>query len=201
MKKGVIAILMMFIVGLNGCSVVKRSNISDINESSRDELVLFDIKSEKTDGVVYCEVGANSNWGCPSVTKKTRVVIIKEEAEISKDENLIEKVEDKKLDNILFDFNKSNLTNVARLKLISYLPILSKSNVVLNGYTDDLGSNEYNKNLSNNRAESVKKMLIEYGVHESKITINGFGECCFIKPNFTDESRSINRRVEIYIKE
>ncbi len=187
----------MFIVGLCGCSINSKTTIGDIGESNRSELILLDVKSEKTDGLVFCEIGANNNWSCPVVTKKT--IAAKEEPPV-----IIEqapRAENKKLDNILFDFNESYLTNVARLKLISYMPIFANSSIILNGYTDDVGGDEYNKNLSMSRAESVKKFLIEYGVPSSKISINGLGECCFIKPNTNDESRSINRRVEIYIRE
>ena len=79
--------------------------------------------------------------------------------------------------------------------------MLSGNRVVLSGYTDDIGTGDYNKNLAQERADSVKKFLIQTGIIPNLLETNGFGECCFIMPNDNDKSRSLNRRVEIYIEE
>ena len=147
---------------------------------------------------MFCGLSSKDNWACPSVTKKTPVKLTVVE---EKEQVVVEEIKPKHFDNILFDFNKSELTNVAKVKLISYLPVLANSRIVLKGYTDDVGSDNYNKNLAQNRADSVKNFIIQYGMISSQIETNGLGECCFLMPNDNDKSRSLNRRVEIYIEE
>jgi len=186
----------MSIVGLNGCSALKQ------NESwnnKKIDLVVLDVISKQRDNLVFCELGKNDNWGCPSVTKKTPVSFaVVEQVD---DKGVIEETKPKHIDNILFDFNKSILTNAAKAKLIAYLPVLAGNRVVLSGYTDDVGSGDYNKNLGQERANSVKNFLIQMGIISNLLEANGFGECCFVMPNDNDKSRSLNRRVEIYIEE
>jgi outer membrane protein OmpA-like peptidoglycan-associated protein len=193
-QKGAIIILVMSIVGLSGCSVLK----TDDSNKGKVDLVLFDINSESVDNIVFCGLGSKDNWACPSVTKKTPVKLTVVE---EKEQVFVEEIKPKHFDNILFDFNKSQLTNVAKVKLISYLPVLAGNQIILNGYTDDVGGDNYNKNLAQERAESVKNFLMQYGMVSSQMETNGLGECCFLMPNDDDKSRSVNRRVEIYIKE
>ena len=70
--------------------------------------------------------------------------------------------------------------------------------VVISGYTDSQGSESYNQQLSERRAEAVRQELIKnYGVDESKIRSKGFGESNPIADNGTPEGRSQNRRVEV----
>ena len=195
-KKGAVTILVMSIVGLNGCSVLKQN---ESGSNKKIDLVVLDVNSKQRDDLVFCELGTNNNWACPSVTKKTPVSFaVVEQVE---DRVVIEEIKPRHLDNIFFDFNKSVLTNAAKVKLIAYLPMLSGNRVVLSGYTDDIGTGDYNKNLAQERADSVKKFLIQTGIIPNLLETNGFGECCFIMPNDNDKSRSLNRRVEIYIEE
>jgi OOP family OmpA-OmpF porin len=67
----------------------------------------------------------------------------------------------------------------------------------LNAYTDSSGSDTYNQDLSQRRAESVRTYLIEQGIPESRIEAHGFGELNPVADNGTPEGRAENRRVEI----
>ena len=195
-KKGAVTILVMSIVGLNGCSALKQS---EVENNKKIDLVVFDVNSKQRDDLAFCELGSSGNWACPSVTKKTPVSFaVVEQIE---DRAVIEEAKPKHLDNILFDFNKSILTDAAKAKLIAYLPLLAGNRVVLSGYTDDVGTGDYNKNLGQERANSVKNFLIQMGISLNLLESNGLGECCFVMPNDNDKSRSLNRRVEIYIEE
>lgn len=185
----------MSIVGLNGCSALKQSEA----ENNKSDLIVLDVNSKHRDSLVFCELGSNSNWACPNVTKKTPVTFAVV-AQVE-DQVVIEEIKPKHLDNILFDFNESILTNAAKAKLIAYLPMLSDNRVVLSGYTDDVGSDNYNKDLAQERADSVKNFLIQMGIVSNLVETKGLGECCFLMPNDNDKSRSLNRRVEIYIEE
>ena len=64
------------------------------------------------------------------------------------------------------------------------------------GYTDSKGNATYNKKLSQNRANSVKQLLIQNGVDESRITAIGKGEENPVATNDTEDGRAKNRRIE-----
>jgi OOP family OmpA-OmpF porin len=75
---------------------------------------------------------------------------------------------------------------------------MSRLRVLVEGHTDDRGGFERNEKLSQERAESVKKHLIdECGVDPSRIDANGCGYSKPRFPNDTPENRQENRRVEI----
>lgn len=107
------------------------------------------------------------------------------------------------------DFNFRNIQfefNSVVLKTVSY-PILDKAatemkkdtNVrfIINGHSSTEGSSEHNMSLSRDRANSVKTYLVNAGVSESRLTTKGFGETKPLTNNDTEESRALNRRVEI----
>jgi outer membrane protein OmpA-like peptidoglycan-associated protein len=111
--------------------------------------------------------------------------------------------------NIEFDFNSSVINKDSYVILDQIVSIL-KSNptwgeLKIKGYTDNLGSNEYNKKLSEERAASVEKYLLTKGVKSSRLETEGLGEMQPIAPNEygndTDNpnGRQKNRRVEFQI--
>ncbi len=73
------------------------------------------------------------------------------------------------------------------------------ANIVLEGWTDSIGSDAYNKRLSQNRAKSVKSYLVQQGVPASKLATAGRGKS-FKYDNSNEEGRYLNRRVEILFK-
>ena len=72
-----------------------------------------------------------------------------------------------------------------------------KTIIVVAGHTDSTGSNAYNQQLSERRANSVARYLLAKGVVEARIDSVGFGEDNPIADNSTAEGRSLNRRVEL----
>jgi general secretion pathway protein A len=72
--------------------------------------------------------------------------------------------------------------------------------IVVKGYTDDKGSETYNRQLSEFRANIVKSYLVGQGVSPKRIEAVGIGEESPIESNATDEGRRANRRVEVEIK-
>lgn len=70
-------------------------------------------------------------------------------------------------------------------------------NIEVAGHTDSHGSDEYNMKLSQQRAETIRTYLITKGIAASRVTAKGYGESQPIADNATDESRFINRRVEL----
>lgn len=107
------------------------------------------------------------------------------------------------LANIQFDPNKSNLLEQSYMeldKLVSYLKKNTTYKITINGYTDNLGREEENKNLSKARAEIVADYLIKNNINKNRISSNGFGSLNPIATNSTTEGKKRNRRVECIIK-
>ena len=103
---------------------------------------------------------------------------------------------------IRFDTNKSTLTSSAQANLNKLIPVLkeySDTDITIYGFTDNTGSVEYNQNLSEQRANSVKSYLASKGLSTARITINGMGINDPVASNDTAEGRSENRRVEFTI--
>ncbi len=105
-------------------------------------------------------------------------------------------------DSINFDFDKASLRPEERELLSRIAGILLTSSgyrVQVYGHTDDVGSNQYNLELSERRAKAVEKYLIEAGIDPSIITMKGFGKSIPLVRGSSKEARAKNRRVEIGI--
>jgi outer membrane protein OmpA-like peptidoglycan-associated protein len=103
---------------------------------------------------------------------------------------------------VLFAFAKADLSSKADRsvnKLAEFLQKYPNRNVLIEGHTDSIGSDEYNQDLSQRRAESVKEKLVEDGVGPDRITTVGYGEKYPAVTNDTELNRSLNRRVEVII--
>ena len=73
--------------------------------------------------------------------------------------------------------------------------------VRIEGHTDNQGGAEFNMDLSQRRAESVREALIERGVAPERLTARGYGLTRPVADNRTEEGRAENRRVEMHIVE
>ncbi|WP_299383115.1 OmpA family protein [uncultured Lacinutrix sp.] len=95
------------------------------------------------------------------------------------------------------------LTEENRLLLfISQLDTIAVEKVSIYGFTDDRGSNEYNLELSQNRANAIKEMFAGYGIDPNLITnVNGKGEILLkvLNENEVSQIRGLNRKVEIIV--
>ena len=103
---------------------------------------------------------------------------------------------------ILFDVDKSNLKDQYKSELTELSRILNKyedTNILLIGYTDSTGSEEYNLELSNRRAGSAANYLVTQNVNSARFTTEGYGESQPVATNDTAAGRAQNRRVEVAI--
>ena len=71
----------------------------------------------------------------------------------------------------------------------------------MQGHTDSTGGADFNRKLSQERAESVRNALIKRGVAARRLSAKGYGEENPLAPNFTNAGRAKNRRVEFTILE
>ncbi len=104
---------------------------------------------------------------------------------------------------LTFDINradiKSNLYPVFN-DIAKVLRDYEKTMLVIAGHTDDTGPYQYNMNLSQSRANSVKQYLVAQNVQPIRIETQGYGPNYPAVPNNSDANRAQNRRVEIHIE-
>jgi outer membrane protein OmpA-like peptidoglycan-associated protein len=102
-----------------------------------------------------------------------------------------------------FDFNKATIRPDARPVLNEAVDTLKKEGgiaVVAEGYTDSIGGDAYNMQLSLRRARAVKDYLVAGGIAPSRISVEGFGKTHPVASNATADGRAQNRRVELRIR-
>ena len=103
---------------------------------------------------------------------------------------------------VLFDTGKYNLRPTTREQLAKLSGIILAHpglRLDVEGHTDSTGSDEYNRKLSQQRAEAVRGYLISQGLSSDSLTAQGFGESMPIATNDTAAGRQRNRRVEIIV--
>src|SRR5580698_7388525 len=106
------------------------------------------------------------------------------------------------MSDVLFDFNKFSLKPEAREKLAKVSGILlayPNLKMQAEGYTDNIGTDEYNQKLSEQRADSVREYLVSQSVSDANVTAQGLGKNAPIADNSTSQGRAQNRRVELVV--
>ena len=106
------------------------------------------------------------------------------------------------MNGVLFKTGKANLTPGAREKLAKIAGVLAAHKglkIEADGYTDSSGSEAFNQQLSEKRAQITKDYLVHLGVSPEAIIFKGFGEGSPIAPNDTESGRQENRRVELVV--
>lgn len=114
----------------------------------------------------------------------------------------IKKGEIQVLRNVFYEFDSDSLLNESIVELEKVVEFLEKNpsvNIRVNGHTDNIGNEEYNKDLSARRAISVIRFLTSRGISENRLDYRGFGDSDPVTSNETEEGRAQNRRTEIEI--
>ena len=104
--------------------------------------------------------------------------------------------------NVLFSFDKSNLSDDAKSnlnKLVTVLDSYPDTDIEVQGHTDNKGSDAYNQTLSEERAGAVSNYLYGKGIAYDRLSIRGFGENSAKYSNDTKDGMIQNRRVEFLI--
>ncbi len=131
------------------------------------------------------EKGPASNFGCPVIN----------EAIVEKMNVLAKR--------IYFETGKFKLLAKSNTSLNEITRILNENpsfNIDIDGHTDDVGKDDMNQTLSENRAASVKAYFVGKGIAESRITSTGYGETKPLADNKTAAGRAQNRRVALRLK-
>src|SRR3984957_11352145 len=106
------------------------------------------------------------------------------------------------MSDVLFDTGKYTLkpnTQISLAKVSGILQAYPGLKVQVEGYTDSVGSDQYNQKLSENRADAVRDFLISQGVQPDNITATGYGKAKPVADNATAQGRSQNRRVNLVV--
>ena len=106
------------------------------------------------------------------------------------------------LDDVLFDTGKAQLKAGAQRsidQIASFLEQHPERSVQIEGFTDSQGSNDYNLELSQKRADAVAMAIMQRGVDAQRVRAMGYGEQFPVASNTNAGSRQLNRRVEIIV--
>lgn len=108
------------------------------------------------------------------------------------------------LGDVLFDFGEATLKS-GGMKTVNqlgeFLNEYPDRNILIEGFTDSIGSEAFNQNLSAQRAENVKNALMSKGVQSDRIRTYGYGTQHPVATNATEDGRRQNRRVEVVISD
>jgi outer membrane protein OmpA-like peptidoglycan-associated protein len=107
-----------------------------------------------------------------------------------------------RLENVFFETDSYTLKEVSRIELDEVVGFLEKNpavRIMLEGHTDNVGSETYNLELSGNRARAVYNYLLKKEVKADRMEYKGYGFNQPVAPNDTDEGRARNRRTEMRI--
>jgi len=106
------------------------------------------------------------------------------------------------LGDVLFETGKANLSTGAERnldRLVQFLTEHPERLVQIDGFTDSVGTDSYNQDLSQRRADAVRSDLQFRGISSARITVRGYGKDFPIASNADSSGRQLNRRVEVVI--
>jgi OOP family OmpA-OmpF porin len=104
---------------------------------------------------------------------------------------------------VFFDFNSDKILqayygDLDKLGRVLTTPQYRTYRIQIEGYTDNIGSDSYNQRLSERRAQSVKRYLMQhFPISSERLAVKGYGESKPMASNDTSEGRDKNRRVEV----
>lgn len=104
---------------------------------------------------------------------------------------------------VLFEFGKATLTAASQAELDRMAGVFGRypdTDILIDGHTDDVGSEQTNQSLSEKRAASVADYLFSKRISRTRMRTTGYGEMKPVASNETDAGRAKNRRVELSIK-
>ncbi|MNK21351.1 Outer membrane porin F precursor [compost metagenome] len=178
-----------------------RNNVIETRTTAADGKVAYNVDCNKGYTIQASMQGYENN---SFPVAKTNGGIVNIAADLNPIDEIIKEVE-VVLNNIYFEFNKSNITKDGAFELDKLVEAM-KANpgmvVMAKSHTDNRGSDKYNMNLSNQRAKSTVQYIISKGIAKERISGQGYGESepkVNCGENCTEEQHAQNRRSEFLI--
>ena len=152
-------------------------------------------------GASACAMTVLMMTGCASALNRARETSLNQAAGIEV-KPVAEGVSVKLPEAALFDFDKSELRPDAVTVITRSAVLLNRSKkpILVEGYTDNVGTLEYNQQLSEARATAVGYALVAHGVAIARIRTKGNAYNKPVASNDTPEGRALNRRTEILVR-
>lgn len=176
------------------------SKISDINSNSATGSYLVILPAGKNYAVTVTApdyLFHSENFDIPDTAEYSEVVIPIAMKKATVGTRIV-------MRNIFFDFDKASLRPESNLEIDRLRKLMAdypKMKIEISGHTDNKGSAEYNKKLSESRAKSVQEYLVKKGISPDRMSFAGYGFDRPIAPNDNEGGRQLNRRTEFEIKE
>ncbi len=176
----------------------KYLTIGNFLKNSKTEKLLVSNKNRNNMSYYYIDLVSlqDANW---EESNPKEIVI-----ETKKDDIEIALNKDYTFQNVIFDFNSSELSRDAKMEINTVYNFLIENpntKIIISGHTDNVGDPEFNQALSEKRAKSVSDYFINLGLKKSRISFVGYGSEKPISTNETEDGRNKNRRVEFKIVE
>lgn len=184
----------------------------EIVDNSKNELIAT-FESNSSTGRYLVSLPAGKNYGI--AVKADDYLFHSENFDVSDNDGFKVVVKDIRLkkvevgnqitlNNIFFEFQKSelNMESISELnRLVDLMKTYPTLKIEVAGHTDNIGGEEYNLKLSQDRAKAVVDYLVKNGISASRLTFIGYGLTKPVATNETEEGRKLNRRSEIKIIE
>ena len=100
---------------------------------------------------------------------------------------------------VAFDYGSAELRPAFAAQLATVVKPYQQRTVKVSGYTDNVGAQAFNLDLSQRRARAVADVLREQGFHTTQLAVSGYGEDSPVASNATETGRRLNRRIELLI--
>jgi len=167
---------------------------------------LPDVENDPETGVYMAEIPVGSyavKVTSEGYLAQSAAVVLKQDEPFIKDFELVKEGMSITLRGIYFDYNKATIKSESHPALADAAKILQENpgiKVEIQGHTDSDGSESYNQQLSERRAQSVVTYLIQnFAIEAMRLTAKGYGELNPVASNSTPEGKALNRRVEFFI--
>ncbi len=186
-------------IGAAGGAVI--GGVIGNNVGNKNNTALGAILGAVVGGVAGGIIGNNMDKQAEKIKSEipgAKVVRVGEGIEVTFDENN----PDGSKAGVYFETNKYDITANSKLALDKLQKIFSEyknTNILIEGHTDNVGSDTYNMRLSERRANNAGNYLMNSGISSNRLLIRWYGENQPKVDNSSDENRTLNRRVQFVI--
>jgi flagellar motor protein MotB len=176
----------------------KGEHIGNFNTDSKTGQYLVSLPGGKNYGAIAYSEGylfESDHFNVPDTALYSEIIMDIDMKPMEEGNNII-------LTNIFFDTDKYDLKDQSKdilNRVVKLMKDFRTLKVEISGHTDNVGKDEYNQVLSENRAKSVVDYLIQKGVSQDRLTFVGYGETHPFASNDTPEGKQKNRRIEFKI--